>query len=311
MDEGRCSLELDGPYDLVGTLRPLADGFSDPTWSFGTDGRRCARTAAWTPLGAATVRVTAGRGAVHVVAVGPGTGWVLERSALFTGLADDTRGFRSHLHPTVADLHRRAPGRRLARSLGTWSVMVPTVLGQRVTTTEARRSWRRLVALHGHPAPGDEELRLPPRPEHVARLGDADWHAIGVERSRAEAARGLIRVLSPLDRLADEPGPPCPRRTGAFRETVESVRRAGPWTSTALASAVLGDPDVVLLGDLHLPATVCAALAGEPGGDDARMLELLEPFRPHRGRVQRLVKASGRSAPRRGPRYAPLPLTRM
>jgi hypothetical protein len=34
------------------------------------------------------------------------------------------------------------------------------------------------------------------------------------------------------------------------------------------------------------------------------MLELLEPYRSHRYRVQRLVEMSGVAPPRRGPRYA-------
>jgi hypothetical protein len=38
------------------------------------------------------------------------------------------------------------------------------------------------------------------------------------------------------------------------------------------------------------------------------MLELLEPYRGHRGRVIRLLEAAGIGAPRRGPR---LPLRRL
>ena len=34
------------------------------------------------------------------------------------------------------------------------------------------------------------------------------------------------------------------------------------------------------------------------------MLELLEPFRPHRGRVIRLLEAAGIAAPKFGPRMA-------
>jgi hypothetical protein len=44
------------------------------------------------------------------------------------------------------------------------------------------------------------------------------------------------------------------------------------------------------------------ALAGEPRADDARMLELLEPYRGHRGRVIRLIVSAGITAPRYGPR---------
>jgi 3-methyladenine DNA glycosylase/8-oxoguanine DNA glycosylase len=61
---------------------------------------------------------------------------------------------------------------------------------------------------------------------------------------------------------------------------------------------VLGDPDAVPVGDLHLPHEVGWALAGEPGADDARMLELLDPYRGHRFRVLRLLMAAGRVRPR-------------
>ena len=57
---------------------------------------------------------------------------------------------------------------------------------------------------------------------------------------------------------------------------------------------VLGDPDAVPTGDLHLPHEVAWALAGEESADDARMLELLEPFRGHRFRLLRLLLAAGR-----------------
>ena len=55
-------------------------------------------------------------------------------------------------------------------------------------------------------------------------------------------------------------------------------------------------------GDYHLPDQVAWALAGEPRADDARMLELLEPWRGHRGRVLRLLGAGAGAAPRYGPR---------
>ena len=43
-------------------------------------------------------------------------------------------------------------------------------------------------------------------------------------------------------------------------------------------------------------------LAGERDADDARMLELLEPFRPERGRAIRLIALSGGYPARRAPR---------
>jgi 3-methyladenine DNA glycosylase/8-oxoguanine DNA glycosylase len=71
------------------------------------------------------------------------------------------------------------------------------------------------------------------------------------------------------------------------------------------ARVAFGDPDAVSVGDYHIPNLVAWALAGEPRGDDARMLSLLEPYRGQRGRVQRLLEVSGIRAPRYGPRLAP------
>jgi hypothetical protein len=61
----------------------------------------------------------------------------------------------------------------------------------------------------------------------------------------------------------------------------------------------------VSVGDFHIPNLVSWALAGEPRGSDARMLELLEPYRGRRALVVRLLELSGMRAPRYGPRLAP------
>ena len=79
----------------------------------------------------------------------------------------------------------------------------------------------------------------------------------------------------------------------------------GPWTVAEVALRALGDPDAVSVGDFHLKNLVAFTLAGEIRGDDARMVELLEPWRGHRARVIRLLEASGHRPPAFGPRYAP------
>ncbi len=79
----------------------------------------------------------------------------------------------------------------------------------------------------------------------------------------------------------------------------------GPRTAAEVGVRALGDVDVVSVGDFHLPNLVAFALAGEPRGTDARMLELLEPWRGQRARVVRLLELSGIRAPRYGPRLSP------
>ena len=226
-----------------------------------------------------------------------------------------TARFRTHTctRPYVMPCARSADS-RIARSLSLVDVIAPTVLGQRVTKREAQRSYSDLVKRFGTAAPGTTEVMLGPDTTTMLRLGDADWHSIGVERRRADAVRVLLRHSEALQRAGklQQPAAPATGDTPEFLRVAGSLPGIGEWTATSLASVLLGDPDVVVMGDLHLPNGICWALASEERGDDARMLELLEPFRPQRGRVVRLLKLTGRAvAPRRGPRYDPLPIRRM
>jgi 3-methyladenine DNA glycosylase/8-oxoguanine DNA glycosylase len=70
-----------------------------------------------------------------------------------------------------------------------------------------------------------------------------------------------------------------------------------------------GDADQVDVGDFHLKHIVVYHLTGRPRGTDEEMLELLEPFRPHRGRVTRLLHTLGHE-PSFGPRVAARDITR-
>jgi 3-methyladenine DNA glycosylase/8-oxoguanine DNA glycosylase len=108
--------------------------------------------------------------------------------------------------------------------------------------------------------------------------------------------RGAARRASWLE-AAGDPAEATRRLT--------SLPGIGQWTAAEVVRLAFGDPDAVSVGDYHVPNTVAWALAGEPRADDARMLELLEPYRGQRGRVQRLLEAGGITAPRYGPRMAP------
>ena len=86
---------------------------------------------------------------------------------------------------------------------------------------------------------------------------------------------------------------------------LRSIPGVGPWTAAEVGQRAFGDPDAVSVGDFHLPHLVSWALAGEPRATDERMLELLAPYAGQRGRVIRLLEASGIRAPRYGPRLSP------
>jgi hypothetical protein len=65
-----------------------------------------------------------------------------------------------------------------------------------------------------------------------------------------------------------------------------------------MAAMTWGDPDTVITGDSGIPSLIAQVLAGERWADDDRMLELLEPHRPHRYRVLRLALAARTGGPR-------------
>ena len=92
--------------------------------------------------------------------------------------------------------------------------------------------------------------------------------------------------------------------TEAAMRRLTAIPGIGPWTAAEALRVATGDPDLVSLGDYHLPSLVAWALVGEARADDQRMLELLEPYRGQRGRVVRLLEASGIQVPRFGPRMA-------
>lgn len=298
----RRNLPLDGPIDMVRTCRPLTDGGRDPSWALHP--QRVDR-AMWTPAGPATLRVDHGGHHLVVAAWGEGAEWALHHAPTMLGIGRPDVGFDPSTHPVVRSAHRSRPGLRHGAGLSLADAVAPVILAQRVTSREARTSWYQLVRRYGEEPPGPStSVRLPPHPHTLVRLSDAQWHVLGVERQRADTVRRTLGVLPALERA---------RSTGSdrFQEVIRSVPGCGPWTATGLAGLVLGDPDAVLLGDLHLPHAVCHTLAGEARGSDGRMLELLEPWRERRGVVVRLLRSCGAVAPRRGPRYSPLPIARM
>ena len=156
-------------------------------------------------------------------------------------------------------------------------------------------SYRRLVEETGEPAPGPLGLRLPPSAERLASLPSWTFHTLGVERRRADTLRRSALVARRIDETVRLDPAEARRR-------LRTLPGIGAWSAAEVSLVALGDADAVSLGDYHLPHLVAWALAGKPRGSDELMLELLEPYRGHRGRVLRLLQLAGITAPRFGPR---------
>jgi 3-methyladenine DNA glycosylase/8-oxoguanine DNA glycosylase len=156
-----------------------------------------------------------------------------------------------------------------------------------VTFRDAARAHRRFVQALGAAAPGPPGLLLPLAPSDWRRLADGDLRRAGIDGQRARTLRAAARAARLVDSAFD-------LDRAAARKALAAVPGCGPWTVEITMGFVLGDADAVPVGDLHLPHEIGWALAGEPRADDARMLQLLEPFRGNRFRLLRLLLAAGR-----------------
>ncbi|HEV8489754.1 MAG TPA: hypothetical protein VGQ58_08220 [Candidatus Limnocylindrales bacterium] len=288
------TLALDHPLDLGLTLGIHAHGPADPT--IRSEGGWVIR-ATRTPDGPATVALHVHDGRLEAEAWGPGADRALAAVPALVGHQDEPARLGAP-RGLVAELARRMPGLRIGRTGSVFEALMPAILEQKVTGTEAFNAYRALVFAFGEPAPGPFRLMLAPAAGTIARLPYFAFHPLGVERRRADTLRIAATRASRLEEAADLPLEMAYRR-------LRALPGVGPWTAAEVGLRALGDPDAVSVGDYHLPSLVSWALAGESRADDARMLELLEPFRGQRARFVRLLEASGIRAPRYGPRMAP------
>jgi 3-methyladenine DNA glycosylase/8-oxoguanine DNA glycosylase len=240
-------------------------------------------------------------GTTTAEAWGSGAEWLVHRAPHWVGLHDDLDGFDPSLHPKVAEWSHRHPGIRLPAVGVIWQELLLVLLGQRVTSEEALKSWVRIVYEWGEPAPGPCDLRLPPTPETVSSKTYVDLHRFNVERRRADAILVAARRANRLEEAAA-------MAPNDARTRLSALPGLGLWTATSVVTATHGDPDTIVLRDYGLPTMVNYAFTGDArrlradeGGDDI-MCQHLAPWSGHRQRIVRLLSTVGVGVPRRGPR---------
>ena len=296
------TLTFPGPASPGHTLAPHRRGPGDPSLQIDADGTIW-RTSLQSS-GPVTARIT--RTAADTVvcgAWGAGAAEFLENLPALMG-ADDAAASFQPTHPTVALAQSKVPHLRIGRTGRVLEALIPAILEQRVQGVASFRSWRLLLTRFGSPAPGPapERMRVPPPAEVWRAIPSWEYHRANVDPGRARTIVGCAGRADALERLTagrDNSG------------ALTSLPGVGVWTAAETAQRAFGDTDALSVGDYHLSTMIGWTLLGH-AIDDAAMVELLEPMRPHRYRAVRLLEVSGLAyLPRRGARLSVQDISRL
>jgi AraC family transcriptional regulator, regulatory protein of adaptative response / DNA-3-methyladenine glycosylase II len=161
----------------------------------------------------------------------------------------------------LAPLVRKAPGRRVPRTVDPAEFALRAVVGQQVSIGAAKTHAGRLAAAYGEPVddPAGGLTRLFPDPAEVAAAPD---DALAVPRSRRASFAALAQALA-LGQVDLSVGSDWHE----VRQRLAAVPGIGPWTIETIAMRALGDPDAFPASDLGVRAG--AHEAGLPDGERA------------------------------------------
>jgi 3-methyladenine DNA glycosylase/8-oxoguanine DNA glycosylase len=272
-------------------------------------------------------------GEVEAEAWGPGSAWVLDGVPELLGEADSWDGFEPlPEHKPLVDAARRFPHFRVPRTRAVFEAMAAAGIEQVVTGKEAFGAWRLLLREYGEPAPGPADprgaggsagarasagaggsagmggsagpgvrgvrtLMVPPSPEEWRLIPSWQWLRAGVEGRRSRVVITAATRAKALERTLDLTD------SAEIERRLRSLPGVGVWTAAEVRQRAHGDPDAFSFADYHVSRNVSYALTGVEL-DDEGTAELIEPYRGHRFRVQRLLELAGVGHPRYGPRKA-------
>jgi 3-methyladenine DNA glycosylase/8-oxoguanine DNA glycosylase len=284
------------PVSLRLTLPTLGHGGYDPCHRWQRDGSlwRTSRM----PSGPVSYRLEQSeRGAISAAAWGAGAGELIASIPTLLGADDDPDSFEPR-HEVLRQAHRRAVGMRMSKTGRVLESLIPAVLEQKVIGLDAFAAWQRLVTKFGETAPGPvpRGMTLAPTAATWRKVPSWEWHRAGVEDKRASTAIRCATYADKFERAA------ATRPKEDFYRMLMTLPGVGIWTAHEVGHRVLGDADAVPLGDYHLPDVVGYGLTGAALPED-EVEQFLEPWRPHRYRVFRLLEFTpGARKPRRAPR---------
>jgi AraC family transcriptional regulator of adaptative response / DNA-3-methyladenine glycosylase II len=199
--------------------------------------------------------------------------------------------------PFLTPAVRKCPGLRLPGAVDGPEILLRAIFGQQVSVAAARSTLSKFTAAVGRPldfedGAGFDPLltRLFPSVADVAALRPNE---IPGPKRRAVSILGAFQAISSGALVVD-----AGRRANELAQELMGLPGIGPWTAQYVCMRVLGDPDVLMTGDLVLRQG--AATLGLPT-DQAALTEHARrwsPFRSYAGlHLWRASKASVNNPP--------------
>lgn len=168
------------------------------------------------------------------------------------------------------DLETRLARRSEERPRDAYGALLRAIVGQQLSTKAARTIYLRVLDLFGGTAPSPEQLLEAP---------ETDLRAAGLSGRKVEYVRDLAtHVLDgelELDRLGE-------LEDEEAIEEIVAVRGLGRWTAEMFLMFHLGRPDVLSGGDLGIRKAIQVEYGLEEMPTPQRVIEVGEPWRPHR-----------------------------
>jgi DNA-3-methyladenine glycosylase II len=168
------------------------------------------------------------------------------------------------------DIETRLRRRKEERPADAYGALLRAIVGQQLSTKAARTIYLRVVELFGGATPS---------PEQLLEASEDDLRGCGLSGRKTEYVRDLARhvlsgelELDRLDQLGDE----------EVIEEIVAVRGLGQWTAEMFLLFHLERPDVLSGGDLGIRKAIQVEYGLEEMPPPTRVLEIGEPWRPHR-----------------------------
>ena len=172
------------------------------------------------------------------------------------------------LDPRLRPIAKRAGAFEIRLTPGGFSGLTRIICGQQLSVASARAIWGRFAAL-----PGALD------PSTYLTLDEATIRRVGFSAGKYRTVRVIAEavVSGALDFELVETLPP--EDAAAYLKAHKGI---GPWTAEIYLMFCSGHPDIFPAGDLALQKAVGHALEMETAPTARQLIEIAEPWSPHR-----------------------------